>query len=147
LAGKAIPQAKERKEQPLQKRISVLNKAGGADFAKLLANKVIPPGKERREEKEVKEGKDKNKEQKKEDIKIEQKPAQKRISVMNKVGGVDFAKLLAAKLNNPNQKNPPKVNNPVKNNQTDIVDLIKNQPLKIKKDKKKPTKKAFNDEK
>ena len=66
---------------------------------------------------------------------------------MNKVGGAAFANLLAARLNNPNQKNPPKVNNPVKNNQTDFVDLIKNQPLKIKKDKKKPAKKAFNDEK
>ena len=71
------------KEQPLQKRISVLNKAGGPDFAKLLANKVIPLEKGGREEKEVKEGKDKNKEQKKEDIKIEQKPAQKRSSAMN----------------------------------------------------------------
>ena len=95
------------KEQPLQKRISVLNKVGGADFAKLLANKVIPPEKGKREENEEKE-EDKNKIQKKEDIKIEQKPAQKRVSaVMNKVGGGAFAKLLAGKLNNPNRNNPP----------------------------------------
>ena len=75
-------------------------------------------------------------------------------NVFNKLGGknLDFLQKLNNQIKGGNlppgmprkDGNNPKKNEPVINNNNDMVKLLENQPIKIKKDKKKPIKKAFN---